>query len=44
MKSSQTGFNPYYLEGVPTLEQVSELQGDVILEFGTPWCGHCQAI
>jgi len=21
----------------------SDLVGDAILEFGTPWCGHCQA-
>lgn len=43
MKSSRMGFNPDYSEDAPTFEQVSLLQGDVILEFGTPWCEHCQA-
>jgi len=43
MKASQLGFNPDYEEDAPTLKQVSELLGDAILEFGTPWCGHCQA-
>ncbi len=43
MKTSQTGFNPDYAEDAPTLEQVSQLVGDTILEFGAPWCGHCQA-
>ncbi len=36
------GFNPEYAEDAPTFEQVSELVGDAIIEFGTPWCGHCQ--
>ena len=43
MKTNYTGFNPDYEEDAPTLEQVSSLTGDTILEFGTPWCGHCQA-
>jgi len=43
MKASQPGFNPDYEEDAPTLKQVSELLGDAILEFGAPWCGHCQA-
>jgi thioredoxin 1 len=42
MKSSQLGFNPHYTEDTPTLEQISSLVGDAILEFGVPWCGHCQ--
>ena len=44
MKASQTGFNPDYAEQAPTLEEVSGLSGDAILEFGTPWCGYCQAV
>jgi thioredoxin 1 len=43
MKASSMGFNPDYAEDAPVLEQVSELARDAILEFGTPWCGHCQA-
>ena len=43
MKASSMGFNPDYAEDAPVLEQVSELAGDAILEFGAPWCGHCQA-
>ena len=43
MKTSHTGFSPDYAEDAPTLEQVSGLIGDAVLEFGVPWCGHCQA-
>jgi thioredoxin 1 len=43
MKASNMGFNPAYAEDEPALEQVSELAADAILEFGAPWCGHCQA-
>ena len=37
------GFNPEYSQETLTADQVSELVGDVLIEFGTPWCGHCQA-
>ena len=43
MKSSVRGFNPDYSEDAPGIEQVNGLPGDAIIEFGTPWCGHCQA-
>jgi thioredoxin 1 len=43
MKTIHTGFNPDYAEDAPTLGQVSVLVGDAVLEFGAPWCGHCQA-
>lgn len=26
----------------PTREAVDQLKGPAVLEFGTPWCGHCQ--
>ena len=42
MRFNHTGFNPDYGEDAPTLEQVSGLTGDAILEFGAPWCEHCQ--
>ena len=43
MKTYRPGFNPEYTEDAPTFEQISTIAGDAILEFGTPWCGHCQA-
>ena len=43
MKTNHTGFNPEYGKDEPTLEQVNGLTGVTILEFGAPWCRHCQA-
>ena len=33
---------PYSADS-PTREQVDALPGMVLLDFGTNWCGHCQA-
>lgn len=34
--------NSDYLNPGPTREAVDEMQGAVLLEFGTGWCGYCQ--
>jgi thioredoxin 1 len=43
MKTDVIGFNANYSEETFTIEQIAELYGDTLLEFGAPWCGHCQA-
>ncbi len=32
-----------YLNPGPTREDVDATRGPLLLEFGTAWCGHCQA-
>ena len=35
-------YHAQHLAEPPTRETVEQLQGAAVLEFGTPWCGHCQ--
>ena len=32
-----------YLNPGPTRDEIDARQGPLLLEFGTGWCGHCQA-
>ncbi len=35
--------NTEYLANEPTRDALDALPGPTLIEFGTPWCGHCQA-
>lgn len=37
------GFTPEYSKEAITLKRIKELSSDTLLDFGAPWCGHCQA-
>jgi len=37
-------FDPRYHEQAPTREEVDQMTGKVVLEFGANWCGHCQGL
>lgn len=37
-------FDPEYHEQAPTREQIDQLPGKVVLEFGANWCSHCQGL
>src|SRR3954464_4665261 len=32
-----------YLNPGPTREEIDATRGSILLEFGTAWCGYCQA-
>lgn len=36
-------YAPTHLTAEPTRSDIDQLQEPTVLEFGTPWCGHCQA-
>jgi Thiol-disulfide isomerase and thioredoxins len=42
MNATKKGFNPTYADETPSLDEINNLTGIAILEFGAPWCGHCQ--
>ena len=37
-------FDSDYSKPEPAREEIDRLPGPVLLEFGTGWCGYCQAI
>lgn len=43
MKTNNIGFKQEYEHASLTLAQINLLVGDALLEFGAPWCEHCQA-
>ncbi len=37
------GVNTDFVAVEPSRSEIETLGGATLLEFGTPWCGHCQA-
>jgi thioredoxin 1 len=35
--------NHEYATQEPSREEVDQLEGATLIEFGSPWCGHCRA-
>ncbi len=32
-----------YSDSALSIHDITALSGDIIIEFGAPWCGHCQS-
>jgi thioredoxin 1 len=43
MSTIQMAFNEQYADTEPGRADLAALSGPMLIEFGSPWCGHCQA-